>query len=208
MEQFLQLGNKGWLNPHIKFMRKAGHIDKELVVTILSNSFDDNKSVNYIIKQDGSRESRLRKLMAYSFDVCKMFGDVLLSDDKKACALIIYPDKKKTSLKSIWLDAKLAFSCIGISNLGKAMKREAAIKKQHPQKPFTYLWFIGVKPMEQNRGSGSQLLKDLLAQSHDDARIVCLETSTERNLPWYKKHGFEIYSELDFGYKLYCMKKT
>lgn len=145
--------------------------------------------------------------MSYSFDVCTMFGDVLFSDDKIACALVVYPDKKKTSLKSVWLDIKLAFSCIGISNLGNAMKRESIINKQHPQQPFSYLWFIGVKLTEQNKGAGSKLLEELLAKSQNDGRIVCLETSTERNLPWYKKYGFEIYNELDFGYKLYCMKK-
>ena len=187
-------------------MITAEQIDKELIITILSTSFDDNKSVNYIIKQDGKRESRLRKLMAYSFDVCKLFGDVLFSDDKKACALIVYPYKKKTSFKSIWLDAKLAFSCIGISHIRKAMKREAIIKMQHPQQPLAYLWFIGVKPTEQNKGAGSRLLQDILVKSRNDGLIVCLETSTERNLPWYEKHGFKIYKELDFGYKLYCMK--
>jgi ribosomal protein S18 acetylase RimI-like enzyme len=86
------------------------------------------------------------------------------------------------------------------------MKREAAIKKEHPSAILSYLWFIGVKPQEQGKGAGSHLLSEIIYKSKAEGRIICLETSTERNLPWYKKFGFEIYKELDFGYKLYCMK--
>jgi ribosomal protein S18 acetylase RimI-like enzyme len=187
-------------------MKNAVRGDKKLIVDILTDSFKDNKSVNYILKQDSRRLHRIKGLMEYSFEICLAFGQVLLSDDKKACALVVYPDKKKTSLKSVWLDAKLAFSCVAISNLIKAMKREAAIKKGHPAGLLSYLWFIGVNPLEQGKGAGSHLLSEIIDKGKADGRIICLETSTERNLPWYKKFGFEIYKELDFGYKLYCMK--
>lgn len=188
-------------------MKKATYKDKSLVVDILSASFKDNKSVNYILPTTGKKENKLRRLMAYSFNVCYLFGNVFLSDDRRAVALIIYPDKKRITIKSIWLDAKFAFGCIGLFNLGKAIKRESAIKKQHPAGKLAYLWFIGTKPGEQNKGTGSQLLKEVLNNSKSEGRIVCLETSTERNLPWYKKHEFEIYNEMDFGYSLYCLKK-
>jgi ribosomal protein S18 acetylase RimI-like enzyme len=188
-------------------MTNANYNDKGRVVDILSQSFIDNKSVNYLVKQDAKRTNRLKNLMSYSFDICHLFGDIFLSDDKKACALIVYPDKKKTSLKSVWLDVKLAFSCIGISNLGKAMKREATIRKVHPEAMVSYLWFIGVKSGEQNKGVGSHLLSEIIDKCKAEGRIICLETSTESNLPWYKKFGFKIYKELDFGYKLFCMRK-
>ncbi len=187
-------------------MINANYRDKSLVVDILSASFKDNKSVNYILPQAGSKEKRLRRLMSYSFDVCHLFGNVFLSDDQKAAALLIYPDKKRTTLKSTWLDLKLAVGCIGISNLTKAMKRESEIKKMHPAIPFTYLWFIGVKPENQNAGLGTVLLKEIMNYSQSQNRPVLLETSTERNLPWYKKNQFEIYAELDFGYRLFFMK--
>jgi len=187
-------------------MKKANYKDKALVVDILCASFKDNKSVNYILPQSGNMEMRLRRLMDYSFDVCNLFGNVFLSDDRKAAALIIYPDKKRTTLKSTWLDIKLVIQCVGIGNLFKAIKRESAIKKNHPITPFSYLWFIGVKPENQNGGSGTALLLDILRHSRNQNRPVLLETSTERNLPWYQKNQFEIYTELDFGYKLYCLR--
>ena|ERR1035437_9531458 len=83
-------------------MIRAEYNDKNRVVDILTTSFDDNKSVNYIIKHDKKRVKRIKKLMEYSFDMCYFFGDVFLTDDKKGCALILLPDKKKTNLKSIY----------------------------------------------------------------------------------------------------------
>jgi hypothetical protein len=99
-------------------MKKAGLSDRSLVVDILVASFEDNKSVNYVIKQDRSRLKKIRMLMEYSFDVCYYFGDVYLSDDGHACALILYPDKKKMTLRSILLDVKFVFRCVGWGNIG------------------------------------------------------------------------------------------
>lgn len=188
-------------------MVRANHNDRERIVNILASSFNDNKSVNYIVKQDGNRTQRLHGLMEYSFDSCRLFGDVFLTEDKNGCALILRPDQKKTSLKSILLDAKLALGVIGLGNIKKAMAREAAINKIHPKGNLYYLWFIGVDPAEQNKGIGSELLQQLIQEAKSQNRTLCLETSTIKNIPWYEKFGFTIYKELDFGYKLYCMKK-
>ena len=187
-------------------MVRANHKDKELIVDILAKSFDDNKSVNYIVKQDRNRAERLRKLMEYSFDVCDLFGEVFLSDDRKGCALIVMPDKKKTTLKSLGLDAKLVTSVIGLSNVKKAMSRETRINKLHPKTPFYYLWFIGVDPSQQNRGTGTKLLNEIIKEGKQKGRPIFLETSTLKNIPWYEKFGFAVYNKLDFGYDLYCMK--
>lgn len=186
-------------------MLKANYKERDYVVETLANSFADNKSINYVISRR-NKEKKLRELIKYSFEQALMFGDILISDDKKAVALIIYPDKKRTTVKSVLLDIKLAFKCFGIKNLIKAIKRESAIKKQHPHSVFSYLWFIGVKYENRGKGSGTQLLIDILNYSEMQNRPVLLETSTLSNLPWYKKKGFKIYAELDFGYRLYCLK--
>jgi hypothetical protein len=188
-------------------MKRAGYSDKDLVVDILANSFDDNKSVNYIVKQDGKRVRRLTRLMEYSFNICYRYGDVFLSDDKKGCALLVMPDKKKTTFKSILLNAKLALTCIGLSGIKKAMERESRINKLHPNQPIYYLWFIGVDTKSQSMGIGSNLLKEVIKQSIIRNRPIYLETSTIKNLPWYQKFGFTIFEEIDFGYTLFCLKR-
>lgn len=189
-------------------MMRATLNDRELVTDILTRSFIDNKSVNYILKQDEKKEQRIKRLMEYSFNICNLFGDVFISDDKNGCALIVMPDRKKTTLKSILLDIKMALFVIGLSNINKVISRESAISKIHPGKDIYYLWFIGVQPSERGRGVGSQLLNEIIRKAISEGKTICLETSTLKNIPWYEKHGFAIYREMDFGYKLYCMKMS
>ena len=187
-------------------MVQANYHDKHLVVEILTSSFAANKSVNYIVKPGGNKLKSIRNLMDYAFEICYLFGKVFMSDDRQACALILYPDKKKTTFKSVWLDIKLILFCIGLQNLKKTLRREALIKKIHPAEPITYLWFIGVHPDFQGQGLGSTLLNELIQASNAQKRPIYLETSTRKNLPWYQKLGFTQYHALDLGYTLFFFR--
>lgn len=189
-------------------MIRAQPEDKELIINILVNSFKDNRSINYIIKKDCDSVKRIKRLMEYSFDVCNLYGNIFLTADKKGCALLILPDKKKLTIKSFLLDIKFVFTTLQLVNIKKTMRREAKIKQLHPKGLLYYLWFIGVDSHYQNNGIGSQLLQDIMDEARNQNRTIVLETSTEMNLNWYKKFGFIIYHELDFGYKLYCLKNA
>jgi hypothetical protein len=188
-------------------MIKASRNHKSRVIEILTKSFEDNQSVNYIVKQDSKRAERIKALMDYSFEVCFMFGEVYLSDDQKGCALVLYPDQKSFSIKSTLMDVQLLLNVIGLTRVGKAMSRETAIKSNYPKDPIYYLWFLGVINSDQNKGIGSQLLKEIIIDSQKQHKPIYLETSTIKNIPWYKKFGFSIYNELDFGYKLFMLRK-
>ena len=186
---------------------KAEPKDKEIVVDILTKAFKDNKSVNYLVKQDARRMERIRSLMSYSFETCLMFGEIFITDDKAGCALTLLPGKKKLTLKSLLLDIELVIKSIGVTNLRKVFARESKIKNLQQQGPMYYLWFIGVDPNKQHKGCGSLLLNYVITQAKLKGLAVTLETSTLHNLPWYKKFGFEIYNELELTYKLYFLRK-
>lgn len=186
-------------------MIKAAHHNKQLILDILTSSFDSNQSVNYIIKKDNKRNKRIRALMDYSFEICQKFGEVFISEDRYACALIIYPDRKKTTLHSLLLDLKLILKCVGFRNIKKTIRRESLIKKVQPKEVMTYLWFIGVVPKRQGNGIGSRMLDEIIENSWKETRPIYLETSTLTNLPWYNKFGFKIYHEENIGYKLYFL---
>lgn len=188
-------------------MIKAKPSDKGLIVELLSNSFKENQSVNYIIWKDNKKPKRIRALMEYSIEVCLLFGDVWLTVDKKACALILYPHLKRTTLKSIFLDSQLIFRAIGVTGVVKAMKREALIKEKQFKEPMAYLWFIGVNPMYQHSGIGSSLLNEVIADADSKNLPVFLETSTLQNVPWYRRFGFQVYDELTLTYTLYFLKR-
>lgn len=183
-------------------MIKANYSDKKLIVDILTASFDKNKSVNYVAKQDKKREKRIKALMDYSFEQCWNYGDVFLSEDRKGTLLTLSSEKKKLSFNSILLDLKLVFKTIGIRRVAKVLKRESLIKAYHPNS-FIYLWYIGVLPEYQGKGIGGKMLNDLLQIAKNNP--IYLETSTLENLPFYKRYGFKVYGELSFNYKLFLL---
>jgi len=134
-------------------------------------------------------------------------GQVFLSEDGNVCAMIQFMDKKKSFWKNTYLDIKLILKTVGIFNIPKVLARESFIKKHYPKELFTYLWFIGVEPKNQGKGFGSEMLEFVLDYSRKLDRPVYLETSTQRNLPWYKAHGFNVYDVSDrFGFPFYFLK--
>ncbi|MFT3980623.1 MAG: GNAT family N-acetyltransferase [Ferruginibacter sp.] len=188
-------------------MIKATISDKPIVSAILAEAFDQNNSVNYIVKQDENRRQRIRWLMDYSFDACYASGEVFLSNNKEACALILYPDRQKFSLSNVMADLKFILRVSSITRLRKLLNREKKIKALQPKGKLCYIWFIGVAPGLQGNGIGSSLLSGILDHCSSSDRTICLETSVTSNISWYKKHGFYIYNTLYLGYHLYFLKR-
>jgi GNAT superfamily N-acetyltransferase len=178
-------------------MIRANKNDRKLMVDLLAKAFEGNYSVNYLVRQDKNKIERIRRLMEYSIEMCYLFGELWLSDDKKGVALVLFPHKKKITFRTIYLDLILIFKCIGISSVFKAMMRERLIKAKQPRGRMTYIWFIGVDYQHQRTGIGSRLLNEVILRSQSNGLPVFLETSTVLNLPWYKRAGFEIYDELN-----------
>lgn len=187
-------------------MLKAESVDKNTVVDILTKSFNENRSFNSIIKQDKYRVDRIRKVFEYYFECCSRYGAVYLSEDKNACAVISFPDQKKVSFWSVLMDLKLLL-VLGLKSVKLGFNREAKISKAHPDAAFYYLLFIGVNPDFQRQGIGRKLLGELVADSERLKLPVYLETYLERNIILYKKAGFKVYNELDFGFPVFCMKR-
>ena len=187
-------------------MGKIQDADKTAVIEILVQAFDQNQSVNFLVIQDRHRKWRIRKLIEYSFKVCTVHGKVLLSADRKACALLML-EPRIFSIRSLLRDLKLIFQVIGLRKLFKVLKRERFIARQHPKFPFYYIWFIGVDPVHTGIGLGSSLLAEIIADAEKLKLPVYLETSTLQNIPWYTKFGFQVFHQVNFGYNLFYLKR-
>lgn len=69
----------------------------------------------------------------------------------------------------------------------------------HPSEPHWYLPLIGVDPLHQGKGYGSALLRHALARCDRDHLPAYLESSNPRNIPLYKRHGFEVIGTIQAG---------
>lgn len=170
-------------------MKRATPEDKATVINILSESFEQNKSVLSIVNH---RTELIPKLMAYSFDKAMILGKVWLNDDSTAVLIALSPIKAKFSVNSLLLDIRLLLSVIGISRVLEILNREKEIKKRQPRTEFIHLWYIGVKKEQQGFGLGSELLKNFLKLEEIKNLPIYLETSTLENLNFYTNIGFQI----------------
>jgi len=191
-------------------LKKDAHYiaaNRSRIVDILCDSFDTNKSVNFVVKQDARRKERLRFLIEYCFEKALSSGAIYLSEDKNCCALVIDPEKTKTTFKSIWWDLKLVFKTIGINRAIKVMKREKLSDSFNPKQPFVYLWYLGVASEAQGQGLGSTALHELIV---DQELPIFLKTSTQRNFPFYEKNGFKkvgIIDDIEYELRMYLSRK-
>lgn len=193
-------------------MKLASYADQFRVVSILSIAFIENKSVLNLVGDRGlGQGNRIRALMAYAFDECMEFGRVYISDDRKACALVLFPEQERFSFKALQRGITLAFSVIGLGNLWQVLKREKQISAVHKaefgKERQYYLYFIGVDVSAQSKGLGKVLLQELLEDSRRLGRQLLLETSTERSRSFYLDNGLREYAQLDVGYPLYCFSQ-
>ena len=192
-------------------MIKAGKIHKERIIELLAECLDTNKSVNWIVKQDSQRKERIRHLIDYSFEACIDSEQIRLTDDENGVIICSLSDDKLPFLEEAYLTARFVFQVTGIDGIGKALRREDYIKSFHPQDyEYMYLWFIAVDKSAQGKGIGSKMIKEVIAESEKESIPIYLETSDERTLQFYLKHGFEIYHASEeelFGFILYFLRR-
>lgn len=176
-------------------MIQASHADKLLVTAILAKAYEKNDTINETMLP-GNRAARLQLLMDYSFETALHSGAVYLSDDKKAVALILFPEKIKFSFKSILRDIHFLFFISGFKRAMSALSREKAVRNIHPAGRIYQVWYLATDPACASKGNGATLMQELIRDAQQQQRILCVESRIEKNTNWYQKCGLLPYHEL------------
>lgn len=69
----------------------------------------------------------------------------------------------------------------------------------HPAAPHWYLPLMGVDPVLHGKGYGSALLSHVTQQCDREGSLAYLESSNPKNIPLYKRHGFQVIGEIQSG---------
>jgi GNAT superfamily N-acetyltransferase len=72
------------------------------------------------------------------------------------------------------------------------------IEKRHPSEPHWHLGVLGTDPPAQGRGLGGAVMAPVLDTCDRDGLPAYLESSKDRNVPYYRRFGFEVTEELRY----------
>lgn len=81
----------------------------------------------------------------------------------------------------------------------RALGLDNRMKVRRPKTPHFYLFAIAVHPSKQGKGLGGRLLREGLRRADEAGMPAYLENSNEKNLGFYRAHGFRVVEELQPG---------
>ncbi|CAM5401602.1 GNAT family N-acetyltransferase [Streptomyces pilosus] len=182
-------------------IRTAGDDDRELIVRLLDEAFQDDPVSGWVFPEREYRRTTHHRLMAAFTDVVLADGRVDITEDGSACALWMSVPAEE--------DPGDAGAEDGPEEDGFAQTREEVDPDNerveligrltadiHPSgRAHEYLWMIGVLPGRQGEGLGTALIGSVLERCDREGRAAYLEASNERSRLLYERLGFEAAGE-------------
>lgn len=173
--------------------RVATDLDLRDLTIVLTRAFDDDPFVNWLVKADGRRRHNIARLMGHVLRVTTFpHGDVYTSADYHGAACWVPPGVAGPGFLRVAPHLPGLARAIGWRRLGVVGRALAHVEAKHPREPHYYLATLGVAPEHQGRGAGGQLMRPVLERCDRDGIPAYLESSKERNVPFYERHGFSV----------------
>lgn len=178
-------------------VRRATAADVPALARMLARAFLDDPVARWACRPDSLRPRSLEHFQSIRLRQLLADEEVWTADDLTCAALWAPPLRWKTTLRE---DAMLA-RCFAHPRLVGRMPLVTAgwlgLERKHPARPpHYYLAVLGTDPEHQGKGLGSMLLRPVLEQCDADGVGAFLESSKERNIDFYARHGFRVTEEI------------
>jgi ribosomal protein S18 acetylase RimI-like enzyme len=178
-------------------IRKLTGADLPRISKALGRAFEDDPVMNWVFQRESDLIARLER--AFGLFLRKIWlpqQECYGTDQLFGAALWLPPGKWH-----LGAGAQLRLLPSMIATLGRSLPRMMAaltlVEKHHPKEPgHYYLAVLGVEPELQGRGFGSALMAPMLARCDRDGVPAYLESSKERNVVLYERHGFRVVEQL------------
>jgi len=179
-------------------IEKASSADTPRLAQSLANAFYDDPAISWMCPDDEKR----RRIGPFGFTAWleKIYlpkGNVYTDPDRKAGALWAPPGKWRMSVGVQLRLTPAMLRIVGVRRLPTILKGLAMMDKHHPDdRPHWYLAVLGTDPEHQGKGLGSAVMKPILDRCDAEGVGAYLESSKEANIPFYRRHGFEVTGEV------------
>ena len=176
-------------------VRKVTAGDVPRVAAALGRAFLDDPVMSWLLPDRSRRAERAARWFELQMErfVLK-HGQCYTTEDAAGGAVWAPPGKW---LVSVGDQAKVLPQLISIfgRRIPAGFRAFNHIEKRHPKAPHFYLAVLGTEPARQGKGIGSALMQPVLDVCDRDGVAAYLESSKERNVPFYRRHGFETRGE-------------
>ena len=179
--------------------RRAVVTDVARTADTLAAAFKDDPVTSWLGRKDTRRDEGRRAMFGHLVEVLGLGGNELwIADDYSAVALWVPPaqaDLRIPILEELRL-LRTMIRFTGLGGLGRASAFRQVADQHHPKdQPHFYLMTLGVDPRFHGQGLGSSLLAATLGHIDAQRLPAYLESSSPKNVPLYRRHGFEVISE-------------
>lgn len=173
-------------------VRVAGTGDVAPVLAALARAFDDDPIARFLLPGARRRPAGLRAYFGVQIDDLLPYGTVYTTEDHAGAAVWAPPGKPPVAGARALLSLLRVLPFVAGSGLPRALRFLSRMEAIHPREPHWYLATLGTDPPRQGRGIGSALLAPALGRCDHEGLRAYLESSKEQNLPFYRRHGFEV----------------
>jgi ribosomal protein S18 acetylase RimI-like enzyme len=178
--------------------RRATAADLPALTHALTLAFADDPVAGWACPPASARLRMLERFYATRLRQLLPAAEVWTEPSCAAVALWAPPGAWRTTLRE---DLALARSMLAPSRLLRLplvlYGLMGVIERHHPtQPPHWYLATLGTAPAAQGRGLGSAVLAPVLERCDADGVGAYLESSKQRNIAFYARHGFRVTGEL------------
>lgn len=165
--------------------------DLDTLVDTLSDSFSGDPIFNWVFPQSSLYPYFFRLLVR---DLYLPRGMIHMDHAGRAAALWLPPEERYE------IPPRLSLVIFGVRLVRRGglaylqrLRRQGVVYARHlPREPHYYLQFLGTRHDHQGQGIGTALLRHGLEVCDERDMPAYLESSNERNLPLYERHGFTV----------------
>lgn len=169
-------------------VRRAGARDRDRVVSTIVSAFRGDPAWHFML---GSDYDRLAPLFAGALVDCRLpGGTVWMTPEARSVALWEPPGGSRLpeSVRDLaWSTFRQAAHQ---DVLDRVAAYDRAVHAADPEEQFWYLGVLATAPQWSGSGLATSVLAPALQLADTEALACCLETSTERNLGFYRRRGF------------------
>ncbi|GJF19648.1 GNAT family N-acetyltransferase [Streptomyces sp. HO565] len=179
-------------------IRTAGEGDRELVVRLLDEAFQDDPVSRWVFPGEEYRRRTHRRLMAAFTDAVLADGWIDITEDGAACALWLsvsedgHDDGHGGETDEAVADGPAQVREAVDPDNARVERIARLTEGIHPSgRAHAYLWMIGVAPGRQGEGLGTALIESVLDRCDREELPAYLEASSARSRGLYERLGFE-----------------